>query len=303
MRPPKIAGKSLSFRALRCLQISTVFFFTIFVQEWLRYPRAGWTGFAVMMIYAGFDNGTTMLRAYHRFLGVLFGLLVGYILWFIGHLDYRTLITILPMTVFFAYFLAARKYSIPTVFTVCASVIGSGYFNLDPTSTVTYYIFDYIMCTLIAFGIILMFEYCWFRHYGMMRRFIIDTQVEVVQDLYRLVHLLNQEKIKRTDWFEGSLKLTRSLHEVTVLIENSHFMVRSERAVGDEFTEFVELANRIFIGLKALYMAYYTPRFHKLDYYQLLQQVQADILHLKKFVVFNKQILENKLGVMNALPS
>lgn len=303
MRSPMIAGRPLSYRALRCVQISSVFFFTIVVQEWLRYPRAGWTGFAVMMIYAGFDNGTTLLRAYHRFLGVLLGLFLGYILWFVGHLDYRTLITIIPMTVFFAYFLAARKYSVPTVFTVCASIIGSGYFNLDPISTVSYYIFDYIMCTLIAFGIILIFEYCWFRHYGMMRRFIIDTQIEVVHDLYYLVRLLNQDKIKRTKWFEGCLKLTRSLHEVDVLIENSQFMVRSEHAVGDEFTEFVLLANRIFVGLKGLYMAYYTPRYHKYDYYQLLQQVQEDILHLKKFVVFNKQMLENKLGVMNALPS
>ncbi len=303
MRPPLIAGKPLSYRALRCVQISTVFFFTIIIQEWLRYPRAGWTGFAVMMIYAGFDNGTTILRAYHRFLGVLLGLLTGYILWFIGHVDYRTLITILPMTVFFAYFLAGRIYSIPTVFTVCASVIGSGYFNLDPTSTVTYYLIDYCMCTLIAFGIILIFEYCWFRHYGMMRRFIIDTQAEVVNDLYSLVYLLNQERIKRGDWFECSLKLTRSLHEVDMLIENSQFMVRSERAVGDEFTEFVSLANRIFISLKALYMAYYTKHYHKFDYYQLFQQIQADMVHLKKFVAFNKQILENTLGEMHALPS
>lgn len=303
MRSPLIAGKPLSYRALRCVQISTVFFFTIIIQEWLRYPRAGWTGFAVMMIYAGFDNGTTILRTYHRFLGVLLGLFTGYILWFIGHIDYRTLITIIPMTVFFAYFLAGRIYSIPTVFTVCTSVIGSGYFNLDSTSTVMYYIIDYGMCTLVAFGIILVFEYCWFRHYGMMRRFIIDTQAEVVHDLYRLVHLLNQGKIKRTDWFESCLKLTRSLHEVDMLIENAQFMVRSERTVGDEFTEFVLLANRIFIGLKALYMAYYTPHYHKFNYYQLLQQVQADIVHLKKFVAFSRQTLENTLGVIHASPS
>ena len=57
----------LSYRSLRAVQISTVFCFTIIVQEGLRYPRAGWTGFAVMMIYAGFDIGTTILRADLRF--------------------------------------------------------------------------------------------------------------------------------------------------------------------------------------------------------------------------------------------
>ena len=88
-----------------------------------------------------------------------------------------------------------------------------------------------------------------------------------------------------------------------MLMENSQFMVRSERAVGDEFTDFFSLTNRIFIGLKALYMAYYTKRYHKFDYYQLFEQVQADIVLLKKYVTFNKQTLENTLGEMHALPT
>lgn len=296
-----LGNQAFTYLELRCIQISTVFFFTFFVQEWLRYPRAGWTGFAVMMIYAGFDNGTTIFRAYQRFLGVLLGLFSGYILWFIGHVDYRTLIIILPMTVFFAFFLVGREYSVPTVFTVNASVIGSGYFSTEHSLTVTYYIIDYTLCTLIAFGIILVFEYFWFRRYQLMERFISHTQAEVIDDLYILVRLLNQGKIRRTEWFRACIKLTDSLFAVNMLIRNAQFIIKSEGAVGDEFNQFVELTNRIFIGLKALYMAYYTKRYHKFDYYQLFQQVQADLVRLKAFVI-GVEKMDLSDGVMHATP-
>ena len=127
MRRSLSFGK-LSYRSLRAVQISMVLFFTIIIQQLFLFPRAGWIGFSVMMIYAGFDNGTTLFRAYHRFLGMFLGLFIGYVLWFFGHLDYRLLIIILPLTIYLAYFLAGHAYSIPTVFTVSTAVIGTGYF-------------------------------------------------------------------------------------------------------------------------------------------------------------------------------
>lgn len=292
----------ISYRALRCIQISTVFFFTFVVEGFLHNPRAGWAGFAVMMIYAGFDNGATLFRAYHRFLGVFLGLLSGYVLWLIGHLDYRTLMVILPLTVFFAFFLVGRAYSVPTVFTVNTSVIGAGYFSTQQSPSVTYYLFDYAVCTLIAFAIILVFEYFWFSRYHMMRRFINDTQTEVVQDLYYLVGLLNQDKIRRAVWFKGCIQLTSSLFEVNTLIQNASFVHRSERAVGDEFNQFVTLTNRIFIGLKALYMANYTKKCHKFDYEQLYQQMQIDLVRLKSYVRGEDQPLLTADGVRHAAP-
>ncbi|KTD76506.1 FUSC family protein [Legionella waltersii] len=285
-----LGRQAFNYLELRCIQISTVFCFTIAVQEWLRYPRAGWTGFAVMMIYAGFDIGTTIFRTYQRFLGVLLGLFSGYILWFVGHLDYRSLILIIPMTVFFAYFLMGRAYSVPTVFTVNASVIGSGYFSSETSLSVTYYITDYSLCTIVAFIIILSFEYFWFRRYNLMQRFIQITQSEVINDLYALVRLLNKGKMKRSTWFTTCIKLTDSLFEVNMLMNNMHFVLSSTRAVGDEFNRFVELSNRIFIGLKAVYIAYYTKHYHMLNYYQLFQQVQMDIEQLKTFVLADEKI-------------
>ena len=277
--------RKLSYRSVRALQISMVFSFTILVQEGLRYPRAGWTGFAVMMIYAGFDNGTTILRAYHRFWGMLLGLFSGYLLWFIGHIDYRLLIIIIPITIYLAYFLAGQAYSVPTVFTVNTSVIGSGYFD---TSTslfpVTFFLTDYLMCTVIAFVIIFVFEYFWFSRYKLMSLFIKDTQDELVRKLYQLIHLLNQKKIRRSDWSEACVTYTDSLSEMEKLARNTQFLKSSGNTLGEEFNQFLALNTRIFVHLKALYIATYTKRYGKYDYNLLLHQVQMDLKTLKHLI-------------------
>lgn len=274
----------LSYKALRGLQISIVFAFTVLIQELFRYPHAGWTGFAVMMIYAGFDNGTTLLRAFHRFWGMILGLFTGYLLWFLGHLDYRTLLIIIPITIFLAYFLAGQAYSIPTVFTVNTAVIGTGFFSAHNDFSLTNFLVDYGVCTVIALAIIFIFEYFWFRRYHMMKCFIRDTQHDVIVHLKALLKLLNQDKIRRTKWYQNCINLNRSLLEVNTLVTNSQFEISSERAVGEEFNQFVDLSNKIFMGLKSLYSAYYTKRYHKHDYYQLFQQVQLELTQLEAIV-------------------
>lgn len=278
--PLSIATATLSYRSLRAVQISTVFAFTIFIIEWLRFPHAGWTGFAVMMIYAGFDNGTTLFRAYHRFLGVLIGLLSGYGLWFIGHIDYRLLLLIIPITVYLAYYLAGQAYSVPTVFTVNTSIIGTGYFDLQETFPLSFFLVDYGICTLIAFAIIVSFEYFWFSRYSMMKRFIYDSQIELLATLNHLAGLLEHHKIHRKTWFSGCLKLTGLLAEMNGLVQNSQFLLRSQQEVGDEFNEFVLLANKCFISIKALYLAHHTSRHRKYDYLKLSSEVQESLRQL-----------------------
>ncbi len=302
MRRSLNSGK-LSYRSLRGIQISTVLFFTIIIQQWFQYPRAGWTGFAVMMIYAGFDNGTTILRAYHRFLGMLLGLFSGYLLWFLGHVDYRLLLLIIPITIFFAYFLAGQAYSVPTVFTVNTSIIGTGYFDTSGSSfNITNFLIDYLICTMIAFAIILVFEYFWFSRYRLMDLFIRDTQRDVVRKLYRLIHLLNQHKIRRSDWFEACITFTDSLFEMEKLARNSQFIISSKGIVREEFNQFLVLSNRIFINLKALYLATYTKKHRKYDFNRLLEQVHNDLKCLKKLAK-GEQIAEDHTGELNVAPN
>jgi hypothetical protein len=301
MRGSLNQGK-LSYRSLRGIQISTVFFFTVIVQELIHYPRAGWTGFAVMMIYAGFDNGTTILRAYHRFLGMLLGLFSGYLLWFLGHVDYRLLILIIPITIYFAYFLAGQAYSVPTVFTVNTSVIGTGYFDKSGSSfNVTNFLIDYLICTVIAFAIILVFEYFWFSRYRLMDLFIKDTQRDVIRKLYHLIHLLNQPKISRSDWFEACINFTDSLFEMEKLARNSQFIISSRGIVREEFNQFLVITNRIFINIKALYLATYTKRHRKYDFNRLLEKVHTDLNYLK-ILVKEVQNADHNSGEPNVAP-
>ena len=252
-----------------------------------------------MMIYAGFDNGTTIARAYHRFLGVLLGVFTGYVFWSVSHYDFRLAYFIIPLTVFSIFFWAGSAYSIPTIFTVSSSILGFGYFDSQSSFVVSFYIIDYTMCTVIGFCIILLFEHFWFRHYQMLHRFIRQIQLDVIKNLYTLVHLLNQDKVRRTDWFKGCIKFTASLFEMDRLLLNTQFRATAEHAVGDEFFEFVALTNQIFINLKALYIAYYTKRYKKYDYYQLVDKVQADLIQLK-YMVVGESKTDSILGVLHA---
>ena len=298
----QVTDSLLSYRVLRGFQISTVFFVTIVVQEWIRHPHAGWSGFALMMIFGGFDNGTAILRAFHRFAGVFMGLFTGYFLWFCGHLDYRLMYFIVPFTIFCIFFSAGTAYSTSTIFTVCTSVIGFGYYHSQSAFIVSFFLLDYGMCTVIAFAIILLFEFFWFRRYSMMRRFINDIQIEVINNLYHLIHLLNQEKIRRVDWYNSCTLCTTSIFEMNRLLCSSQFVDSSEHAVGDEFNQFVLLTNRVYVGLKALYLAYYTKCHRKFDYYQLVEQVQADLVQLKALISFAKAE-DATYGVLHAASS
>ena len=188
------------------------------------------------------------------------------------------------ITVFFAYFLVGRAYSVPTVFTVNTSVIGTGYFDVNDTFSITFFLVDYTVCTVIAFAIIFVFEYFWFREYHMMHRFIYDTQSEVILRHRTLACLRNQKKISRTEWFKTCVALTNASFEVNSLLKNAQFTVSSNRAVGNEFFNFVEQSNRIFIGQKALYYAHYTKRYNKYDYRRLTKQLEVDLAQLKTIV-------------------
>lgn len=287
----------LSYRGIRALQICIVLTFTIFIQEWLRYPNAAWTGFSVMMIYVGFDHGTTIFRAYHRFFGMLIGLFSGFLLWFIGHLDYRLLIIIIPLTIFFAYFLIGHAYSVPTIFTVNTAVIGTGYFAYNNTTTVNTFIYGYSVATIIAFIICVAFEYLWFRRYNLMQRFINDTQQKIIADLKTLLDLLNSDSNSKNKWFSACTHLSSNLTEVNQLVRNAEFEYSSEKVVGEEFNQFVDDANKIFIDLKALYSACFVKRYNRHDYEGLFLQINTDLAKLEQIVSQKLQLTINR-GVL-----
>src|SRR3990167_8423105 len=117
----------LDYRTTRAFQICVVFAATIMVQEWLKFAHSGWIGFAVMMIYAGFDSGTSLHRTRHRFWGSMLGLLLSYVLWFFIRIHYETIFLVIPIVVFMAFFSLGKFYVSPTIFTVTLTALGIDY--------------------------------------------------------------------------------------------------------------------------------------------------------------------------------
>ena len=163
-------SKIIVYRSVRALQICMVYATTLLIERLLQFPKAGWIGFVVMMIYVGFDAGASMHRTLHRFWGTLIGLLLSYFLWILGILDYRLMLTLIPIAVFFSFFSLGKFYSYPTIFTVTLTTLGTAYFTPADYS-VSEFFFDYFRATFIAFLICMFFEGIVFKNKKMTQVF------------------------------------------------------------------------------------------------------------------------------------
>ncbi len=204
--------KNISFRMLRALQICLVFTSTLAIQEMLNFPKAAWTGFAVMMIYAGFDTGSTMQRTFHRFWGAVLGLFLSYIIWFIGHIDYRTLFLIVPLIIFFAFYSLGKLYTFPTIFTVTLTALGSDYYSTN-SFYVGWFFSDYLLCTIFALIICILFEYFVFKHSNLTHRFYFDLQKEIIHRLEDLFNLAKKPPISNSRWLKRTVLFNSSVLE------------------------------------------------------------------------------------------
>ena len=276
----------MSYLTVRGFQVSTIFFCITVVQEAWRFPHFGWTGFIAMMILSGLDDGTSMVRADNRFLCVLYGVFVGYLVWAIGHIDYRLLYFMLPLLVYGIFFWAASAFNTSITFTASSAIIGFGYWDPLSTFSIGFFVMDFVMAAVIGFCVILLLETFFFKQHQMMRIFLRDAQEEVVTNLYLLVNALRQEKLdNRVEWFKKGIKLSFVLEEMHKLSQNEHFVVRSKQVVGEEFKQFVTSCNCIFINLNAIYLRNHAKRPLSLDYQQLEEEVRTDLQKLEGLMV------------------
>ncbi|OGT68712.1 MAG: hypothetical protein A3J38_07905 [Gammaproteobacteria bacterium RIFCSPHIGHO2_12_FULL_45_9] len=278
-------GKKLNYKEMRALHISVVFAFTIGLQQLFHFPRAGWIGFTVMLIYAGFDNGTTLLRAYHRFWGAMLGVMLAYVLCLWAHFDYRAVLIIMPMVVFFAYFFLGQAYSIPTTFTVSGAILAADFYFKYTRFNETPFMLDYAICTIIAFVIVFSFEFFWFSRYRLMRRFIIEKERDVLAHLKNLFHLLHEKNIKRPVWFKMCMGVTRTLAEVGELIRNSEFESSARDMVGESFNQFIQLTETTFVKLKAIYFASFLHHHDSAYYREPYEAVARDLDRLEQLLL------------------
>ena len=198
--------KIIDFRSIRALQICIVFAATLLLERLLGFSRAGWIGFVVMMIYVGFDAGSSLQRTFHRFWGTMIGLLLSYLLWWLGLLDYRLELTIIPIVVFFAFFSLGKFYAFPTIFTVTLTSLGTAYFS--PTNYDAYYFFfDYFRATLVAFIICIGFDGLFFKNAKITRAFHQDLRAQIVSVLQQLFTQVTAATHRKKSFF-----LNKSAH-------------------------------------------------------------------------------------------
>ena len=229
-------SKFVEYRATRAFQICIVYVTTLLIERLLQFNRAGWIGFVVMMIYVGFDSGASMNRTLHRFLGTMIGLLLSYFLWLLGLLDYRLIMTVIPIIVFFSFFSLGKFYSYPTIFTVTLTSLGTAYFSPDNYDAY-YFFFDYLKATLIAFLICIFFEGIVFKDKNMSQVFHDAHHANILDNLEQLLTIATDENTKKTHFLKASAachaKILDTLaFEVTsrsdyALIENELFETAS----------------------------------------------------------------------------
>lgn len=271
----------LTYTQLRSVQISIVFTVTVFVEFLWRYPNAAITGYILMLVYAGFDNGTTLKRAYHRFLGSSFGIILGSFLWIIGNLDHRLMILIFPIILYFVYFFADHEYHLTTIFTVCGALAASGYYAAFYGYDVRHLMNDYAMCSMIAFVILIIFEYIFFRRYNHMRRFVIESQTNTIIHLFQLIKFLNQKVHSHKIWFNECAHLIENLNQTRRLLQNTHFVLGAREEFGNEFQLFFHQVNRIYGQIKGLYYASHYQKQSPEELQLQLEQINLDLQRLK----------------------
>lgn len=232
--------KNIDIFTERYIQIIFVLMLVQTMYQYMHIPHSTWLITAICSIYAGFDPNTVQKKAYMRVKGTFVGIAVVVILWYFIHFDYRVLIILITLWPLLLILFTNLPYSklviLNTAFSdMCVEWSNSTSFSLS------YYISDRIVCTLIVFSICITVEQLWFKkkalayltYYQAQKIFIKNlasyfeivvnqrgTAKElkinniIVQNIDKLTRLVNDadnhEYKKKLD---GMLKFSRELHK------------------------------------------------------------------------------------------
>ena len=265
--------KTVDYRKVRALQISLVFATALAVQELLDYSHAGWIGFAVMMIYAGFDKGASLQRTTHRFWGAILGLLLSYILWIIGQIDFRLIIVLFPIIVFMAYFSLGKLYAIPTIFTVTLTALGTDYYGGNDYAVPNFF-FDYLLSTVIAFLLCLMFEYYLFRNSQLSHKFYLDLQKRIITRLNKLFDIVTHQPLRDSSYLRVSTVLNTNILDLYAFVDAAKHDAHPEINLLDEMALFGSTVQQAYHNLRRLFvLAPHKNKLLELETKNILEQL------------------------------
>ncbi|CEK11569.1 FUSC family protein [Legionella hackeliae] len=246
--------KAINYRKTRALQICIVFATALLIQRLLGYTHAGWIGFAVMMIYAGFEKGPSLQRTTYRFWGALCGLFLSYILWFLGQVNFRFILIIIPLIVYMAYFTLGKSYAFPTVFTVTLTALGTDYYAGNSYAVPNFF-FDYLLSTVVALLICFTFEYWIFRGDDLSRKFFIDIQKTVLfylEELFNIV--LRQTPLNQSHYLKTSTHFNEKVMELYTFVTITKHDDREEIDFIKELELFNSIVHQAYHNIRKLFV-------------------------------------------------
>lgn len=241
-----------SFREARAFQICMVFSVAIFAQLITQNPHVAWIGFTVMLIYAGFTKGASLQRTRERVFGVIFGLFMGYFIWVLGQIDYRFVIFIVPILVFMTFFFVGRSFVYLSAFIVALSVLGVDYYR-SGDHAIANFLFDYLVFTLIAFAICVVFDHMIFKKENLTRKFYFDLQEQIMVHLNELFKIVTQAPVRRGHYLKESNQFNVRVLDLYTFIDSTKYDIQN-KMLADESVEFRENMQKAYHNIRRLFL-------------------------------------------------
>ncbi|MCH9756521.1 MAG: FUSC family protein [Gammaproteobacteria bacterium] len=247
-------SKAIDYRTTRALQICVVFIATLLIQRLLDFSHAGWIGFAVMMIYAGFDSGASLHRTMHRFWGAMLGLFLTYILFFFIRIDDDLIYVVIPVTIFMAYFSLSKYYVAPTIFTVTLTGLGSDYYQSN-LYAIDQFFFDYTKATTIALSICVFFEYFIFKKKSLTHKFYFDLQRALVSELHGLLEVVTTKPVRRSNYLRLSAQFNTNILKLHAFLKTAEHDYHLRAHLFDEIETFNTIMKQVYQNIRQLFVS------------------------------------------------
>ncbi len=241
-----------SYKEARAFQICIVFSVTLFTQLLIQNPHVAWIGFTVMLIYAGFAKGASLQRTRERVLGVILGLFMGYFIWVLGQIDYRFIIFIVPGLVFMTFFFVGRSFAFLSAFIVALSVLGVDYYR-SSDNAIANFLFDYLVFTLAAFAICVIFDHLIFKKTNLSRKFYFDLQEKIMVHLNELFKIVTHQPMRRSHYLKESNQFNVSVLDLYEFIKAENYDIENER-LEDESIMFRENTQKAYHNIRRLFL-------------------------------------------------
>lgn len=237
----------------RAVQICIVFTCAQLLEGYFHFTRAGWIGFAVMMIYAGFDSGASIHRSKHRFWGAVLGLLLSYFLFILIRFNDDLIWLIVPVILFMAYFTVSKLYVTPTIFTVSLTGLGADYYQSDSFAVQSFFE-EYFFSTLIAYLLCVLLEYYVFKRADLSNRFYKESQEKIISNIEGLFELLVTRRINSSKFLKKTAEIDEQLSKIGTFVRTSRHNYSMHKDFYKSSKQFDIQAEHVYKHLHTLYI-------------------------------------------------